>query len=282
MLLLARVIDTEVTGAETITPSTLWMNVLELGIAAFLCGIHCILFVRSVGILRARMAEFKRQWILLVAMIALFSLSTAQVVVIGIKSAVVTNTAGIDLYRVLVASLLIYVTSCVCADALLIYRCYVIWDSPYVCIPPVMLLIIASAFGYIRNVRIFQILSLTTVVSVTLLTISKIVYSAWQRRAILSQDLRQRYITASSAILESGALYALCVAIHFGLATHRFVAAESIFFSVVSQIVGIAPTLIIVRAQRQRRNATNPIPVSTVSSIGLASRPGSANKSVFV
>ncbi|KAJ7137566.1 hypothetical protein C8R43DRAFT_1238849, partial [Mycena crocata] len=79
---------------------------------------------------------------------------------------------------ILTASVLIYVTSSICSDALLIYRCYVIWDSNiYVIGPSVILLISATVSGYMRSITIFQIISLTTGISVTLLTLARVVWS---------------------------------------------------------------------------------------------------------
>ncbi|KAJ7479587.1 hypothetical protein FB451DRAFT_1448601 [Mycena latifolia] len=270
-------------------PLSLWINVLEIWVVAFLYGIYWVVFKRSVFILLARIRELERQAILLIVMVALFLLSSAQVFVLTVDAAVVVGQLRMDRAPLLTASLLIYVTSCICSDALLIYRCYVIWnDNPYIVIPPLILLINATAFGYIRNITVFQSISLTTAVSVTLLTASKIAWTAFRSRAFLSGGQKRRYLSASSTILESGALYALFAAIHFAFFVRRSVIAP-VFYAAVSQIVvrpivpylclrvtavdltipaqGIAPTMIIVVAL-----------LSTLAALGEAALSLSLNK----
>jgi len=181
-------------------------------------------------------------------MLALFILSTAQLFVLTLKAAIVVGETQMPLDAVETASLLIYVTSCICSDALLIYRCYVIWnDNRHIVIAPIALLVVSSVFGYLRNARIFQIVSLTTAVFVTLLTVSKVAWAAYEGRMLLTGPIRKNYISAGSTILESGFLYALIVSIHF-TAFSRGLSAAPVFFAAVGQIVGIAPTLIIVRS----------------------------------
>ncbi|KAJ7362510.1 hypothetical protein DFH08DRAFT_323764 [Mycena albidolilacea] len=230
------------------TPFLLWLNILEIWFGALFYGLYIILFARGVQILLHRIRQLERQGILLGAMVALFSLSTAQLFVLTLKAAVVVGETRMPLDSVETASLLIYVTSCLCSDALLIYRCYVIWnDNPAIVAAPLALLVTASVFGYMRNARIFQILSLTTAVFVTLLTVSKVAWAAYERRAMLTSATRRNYLSAGSAILESGFIYALFVSIHFTVFS-RGAAAAPVIFAVVGQIVGIAPTLIIVRS----------------------------------
>ncbi|KAF7350087.1 hypothetical protein MVEN_01310600 [Mycena venus] len=214
------------------------MNVLEIWVAAILYGIYAVLFGRAVQILFHRIRQLERQGILLGAMAALFILSTAQLFVLTVKAAIVVGETQMPLDTVETASLLIYVTSCICSDALLIYRCYVIWnDNRYIVVAPLALLVTSSVFGYMRNARIFQIFSLTTAVFVTLLTVSKVAWAAYEVRMMLSGSLRKNYINAGSAILESGFLYALFVSIHFTVFS-RGSSAAPVIFAAVGQIVG--------------------------------------------
>ncbi|KAJ6571272.1 hypothetical protein B0H19DRAFT_1129604 [Mycena capillaripes] len=252
----------------TSTPFLLWIHVLEIWVAALLYGIYAILFARAVQILLNRIQQLERQGVLLFAMIALFLLSSAQLFVLTLQAAVVVGEARMSIKPVETASLLIYVTSCLCSDALLIYRCYVIWnDNRYIVIPPLALLITSSVFGYLKNARIFQIVSLTTAVFVTILTVSKVAWAAYERRTMLTGALRKNYISAGSAILESGFLYALFVSIHF-TAFSRGASFAPVLFAAVGQIVGITPTLIIVRAglpgQTYTKTASSSISMSGV------------------
>ncbi|KAJ7254828.1 hypothetical protein C8J57DRAFT_1346760 [Mycena rebaudengoi] len=234
-----------------------WVNNLEIWVGTLLYGIYLVLFVHCIFVLLKRSRYFERQGIFFAAVTLLFCLSTAQLFVLMVKSAIVAGQSGLDVDHVLTASLLIYVTSCICADALLIYRCYAIWDdNPYVILLPAMLLIISTAFGYIRNLVIFRILSLITCVSVTVLTISRIGWAAFKWRSTMSGEMRRKYVNATSVILESGALYTLFVSIHFALFA-RGSSAAPILFAAVSQIVGIAPTLIFVRVGAQGKDGAS-------------------------
>ncbi|KAJ7218820.1 hypothetical protein C8J57DRAFT_259115 [Mycena rebaudengoi] len=190
-----------------------WMNNLELWVGTLLYGIYLVLFVHCIFVLLKRSRYFERQWIHFAAVTLLFCLSTAQLFVLVVQSAIVAGQSRLDVSHVLTASVLIYVTSCICADALLIYRCYAIWgDNPYVVLLPAMLLVISTgnfihdafpvligllAFGYIRNLTVFRILSLITCVSVTLLTVSRI---AWAWRSTMSSEMRRRYTNATSVM----------------------------------------------------------------------------------
>ncbi|KAJ7260365.1 hypothetical protein B0H12DRAFT_1107899 [Mycena haematopus] len=240
--------SSQASPASAPTASLLWVNVLEIWVVALLYGIYIILFARAVHILLLRIRQLERQGILLGAMVALFILSTAQLFVLTLKAAVVVGEASMPLDTVETASLLIYVTSCICSDALLIYRCYVIWNDNWaIVVAPLALLIISTVFGYMRSARTFQIVSLTTAVFVTLLTVSKVAWAAYERRGMLTGAMRKTYISASSAILESGFIYAVFVSVHFIVFTSG-AAAAPVVFAAVGQIVGIAPTLIVVRS----------------------------------
>ncbi|KAF7343741.1 Zn(2)-C6 fungal-type domain-containing protein [Mycena sanguinolenta] len=257
----------QVPPTSAMAPFLLWMNLLEVLVAALFYGVYIILFARAVQILLQRIQQLERQGILLGAMTVLFILSTSQLFVLTLKAAVVVGEARMALNAVETASLLIYVTSCICSDLLLIYRCYVIWnDNRAVVVVPVCLLITSSVFGYMCNTRIFQIISLATVVFVTFLTVSKVVWAAYERRGLLTGPLRKTYISAGSAILESGFIYALFVSIHF-TASSRGAPAAAVIFGAVGQIVGIAPTLIIVRS------GLPPAPPSYVKTSGMLSSP---------
>ncbi|KAJ6546209.1 hypothetical protein DFH09DRAFT_1171496 [Mycena vulgaris] len=219
------------------TSSLFWMNVLEIWVATFFYGAYCILFGRCLYILLNRMRQLERQGILLAPVITLFALSTGQIIVLTIQSAIVVGHSNLAIDKILTASVLIYVSSCVCSDALLIYRCYVIWnENQYMIAAPLILLVTATVFGYLQNLTVFRILSLLTTVSVTFLTVSRIAWAAFQRRGQLTGELQKKYVTATSTMFESGALYTICVAVHFALFSRGSVATP-IVFSAVSQIV---------------------------------------------
>ncbi|KAJ7723634.1 hypothetical protein DFH07DRAFT_971489 [Mycena maculata] len=225
--------------------SQLWLSELEIGVAAFLYGIYCMLFSRCTHILVTRMQQLERQWILLGATIILFILSTGQIVVLTIESAIVVEQSSIDIDVILNASVLIYVSSCVVSDALLIYRCYVIWnENLYVVAIPIILLVNAH-------------LDRTQLDQFTLLIVFRIARASVQSPAVkLNGEIRKRYLVAGSTILESGVLYTVFVVVHFVL-FYRGSMIAPVLFSAVSQVVGIAPTLIFVRVGLEEKSSSS-------------------------
>ncbi|KAJ7334017.1 hypothetical protein DFH08DRAFT_296596 [Mycena albidolilacea] len=245
------------TVVQNETSSQLWLNILGIWVATFLYGVFCVLFGRCVSILINRMRQLERQGILLGATILLFALSSGQIVVLTINAAIMVGQSDLNPDQMLNASVLIYVSSCLCSDALLIYRCYVIWhESFYVVAAPLLLLVTATGFGYVQNLTYFRILSLITVFSVTFLIVLRIIWAARQRRTEISPLLRHKYAIACSTILESGVLYTVFVSVHFALFSVGSPIAP-IMFSAVSQIVGIAPTLIFVRVGVEAKPASS-------------------------
>ncbi|KAF7309100.1 Cytochrome P450 [Mycena kentingensis (nom. inval.)] len=241
--------NTSIRPSPAEEPACLWLSTLGIWISAFLYGAYCILFARAIQILLRRLRTLERQAPLLLAIAVLFLLSTAQILCLTVKAAVATGgLAPIPLGPVSAASVLVYVSSCVCSDALLIYRCFVIWQNKFfVIVPPTALLAVSAVFGYMQELRLFQILSLTTALSVSLLTASRVAYSVYQRREFLSDDAQRRYMGISATIFESGLIYTLFVSVHFAAFQAQSPAAP-VIFAAVGQIVGMAPTMIIVRA----------------------------------
>ncbi|KAJ7810816.1 hypothetical protein B0H13DRAFT_1927130 [Mycena leptocephala] len=121
------------------------------------------------------------------------------------------------------------------ADGLVIYRCYAVWNyNKYVVILPIIMLIVTSVFGvvcqFFPQSRSFFGLSLATNVVVTVFTASAPCSRAHlvdlrQSRAYLKTDEQRRYISVISILVESG----------------------DPIFQMLTQVLGIAPTLIIVR-----------------------------------
>ncbi|KAJ7890166.1 hypothetical protein B0H14DRAFT_3429224 [Mycena olivaceomarginata] len=262
------------------TPFLLWLNILEIWFGALFYGLYIILFARAVQILLNRIRQLERQGILLGAMVALFSLSTAQLFVLTLKAAVVVGETRMPLDSVETASLLIYVTSCLCSDALLIYRCYVIWNdnpaivaAPLACLlPPLIISLTTAVFVTLLTGVLFSFFrsAATSIFNPTsLLAVSKVAWAAYERRAMLTSATRRNYFSAGSAMSVGFTfiLYPFHDCLHVVWAAvwnrasstrsscpststvfSRGASAAPVIFAVVGQIVGIAPTLIIVRS----------------------------------
>ncbi|KAK7056663.1 hypothetical protein VNI00_002380 [Paramarasmius palmivorus] len=161
----------------------------------------------------------------------------------------------------------LYVLNSFMADTLLIYRLYVIWSYNWkVIVGPIVLLLASSTSGAITVYEISRggsgdsvfskhvsdwattlfTLTFVTNVIVTSLIAMKIWRMARNTSTYLGRQHGLKYSRALVVIVESGALYSGSLLILLVLFTTNN-EAQIILYSSVSQIVGIAPTLIIVR-----------------------------------
>ncbi|KAJ6474880.1 hypothetical protein C8R45DRAFT_383157 [Mycena sanguinolenta] len=242
----------------------------------FLYGIYLIMIAQYVYVLRKR--GIGRNRFLAFATIALFVLCTAHCVLVLVD--IGTRTPLLQLHTtvggVSLAANVVYVTANVLADAIFIFRCYVIWNSQIkIILLPVFLTLGVAGIGYFNafsaavaaskhkaglgrfshffTPALFALsigTSLFTTFVLMGLTVGRIWVLARAARRVFGAQMASTYYTVCAMILESGALY-LCGGIAFialGL-TGPFVSdviinSETI---VLAQLVGIAPTIIAVR-----------------------------------
>ncbi|KAF7364641.1 hypothetical protein MVEN_00333500 [Mycena venus] len=155
-------------------------------------------------------------------------------------------------------------------DLLFLYRCYIIWGSrkvvllmPAACILVTIVLTILSWITrgqvyLVQDPRAPFIMSLGTNVLLMCLAGGRIWYVGRRVQIVQShRGLPHQYNTAIALLLESGAMYCLCLVLWvisltttLGLSTE----SESIFSGItgalVGQTVNIAPTVILVRVAR--------------------------------
>ncbi|KAJ7346240.1 hypothetical protein DFH08DRAFT_211822 [Mycena albidolilacea] len=193
---------------------------------------------------------------------------------------------------VLFAQAVVQVTNVLLADALLIYRCYLVWGrNIYPVILPVGMLAACTALGYVSvfemdiqshddhrpfaqvlDVRIPFIITILTNVVLTILIAGRIWWARRELHPVLSEPaLTHRYDTAIAMILESGAVY--CAAVIVWILASTYCGPESPFTYIctgaVSQLVNIAPTLIIVRVGLGRRGDCEGCKKSDVQAIHM-------------
>ncbi|KAJ7686291.1 hypothetical protein B0H17DRAFT_718347 [Mycena rosella] len=164
------------------------------------------------------------------------------------------------------------------ADGLLIYRCYVIWAGSHqkVVILPVVLALASAASGYVaahrefgaRNStlitpsdsRIFYGLVVATNLSLTLLTVGRILHTRRDLKSIGKTKFVARYNTAIKMLLESAVLYLVfsCATI-FVRSLDEFDAAN-VFYGLNAPLMNIIPTLLVVRISlaAKRTSAVSP------------------------
>ncbi|KAJ7671267.1 hypothetical protein DFH06DRAFT_112681 [Mycena polygramma] len=161
----------------------------------------------------------------------------------------------------------LYVTNNIVADSLVIYRCYVIWGfSLKIVAAPAIMLFSTSICGYAavynftktgpgENVFASRLadwgtavfsLSLSTNIVVTCLIAGRIYWIARKTSRLLGTKHSRKYHNALAIIVESGAIYAMSLLTLLVLYCLKS-GVQYIMFDVQAQIMGIVPTMIIVR-----------------------------------
>ncbi|KAJ6497280.1 hypothetical protein C8R45DRAFT_124398 [Mycena sanguinolenta] len=232
-----------------------WYDMSELWVGTFFYGIYLVLFCICIYILLNRPRNLGNI-ILLVTAFALFTLATVQAVI-----NLVLGTGEIENFDIPYDQLgdgtdVIYTFNNFIADGLVIYRCYVVWNNNvWVTILPILMLIASTVLGVVESFDFsislypFFAVSLATNVLVTMLTAGRIWWISRYSRSYLKTAEKRRYVSAIAILVESGMLYSATVLAYLIVLSipSASILAEPIFAMLV-QIMGIAPTLIIVRA----------------------------------
>ncbi|KAF7338868.1 Zn(2)-C6 fungal-type domain-containing protein [Mycena sanguinolenta] len=245
----------------------LWYAISQLWVGTFFFGIYFALFCICIHILLHRSPGLGNT-VLIVTTIALFTLSTVQLIFNLILGAVDLGEIDIPYNRLQDAGVVIYAINNMIADGLVIYRCYSIWNNNvYVVSLPIVLLIVTTGkrialwtsspsshyplvFGLDFSLPTdpFFVLTLTTNILVTAMTAGRIWWIYRAARLYMQPDVQRRYMSALSILVESGMLYSATVLVYLILgAIPSTVVLQSPVFQILTQVMGIAPTLIIVR-----------------------------------
>ncbi|KAJ7921506.1 hypothetical protein B0H13DRAFT_1604505, partial [Mycena leptocephala] len=229
-------------------------------------GIYLVLFCICIYILLHRPHNLGNT-ILLVTAIALFTLSTVQAVINLVLGAADIDDIDIPYDQLVDATTIIYgvnkyehtliISISIIADGLVvsppIYRCYSVWNyNKYVVVLPIIMLIVTSGLLFAVDLQLpenpYFALSLATNVVVTIFTAGRIWWICRQSRAYLKTDEQRRYISVISIIVESGVIYSATVLVYLILsAIPSAVILQEPIYQMLTQVLGIAPTLIIVR-----------------------------------
>ncbi|KAJ3931271.1 MAG: hypothetical protein NXY57DRAFT_1008187 [Lentinula lateritia] len=149
----------------------------------------------------------------------------------------------------------IYIFSNVIADALLLYRCFVIWekDIRVVLLPVLGFLsnLVLGILGLSYNdefVFYFWILTIVENIVLTTLITGRIWYINRTSGEILGSTVKTKYNMIAAIILESGSVYSAIVLVTSitSMMPHNAILA-SCMLAAATQVVGIAPCLIIIR-----------------------------------
>ncbi|KAJ3850388.1 hypothetical protein EV368DRAFT_66633 [Lentinula lateritia] len=188
------------------------------------------------------------------ALLALWDSEAALKGDAGERSKIVRNnmtTALIHDYAVLG----IYIFSNVIADALLLYRCFIIWekDRRVVLLPVLGFLcnLVLGILGLSYNdefVFYFWILTIVENIVLTTLITGRIWYINRTSGEILGSTVKTKYNMIAAIILESGSVYsAIVLATSITSMIPHDAILASCMLAAATQVVGIAPCLIIIR-----------------------------------
>ncbi|KAJ7658053.1 hypothetical protein B0H17DRAFT_1097225 [Mycena rosella] len=232
--------------------SAFWYDISQLWVGTFFYGMYLVLFCICMYILLHRPSS-RENTVLLVTAIALFTFSTILIVlVLVLVTAEMEKLASIPSGSIQNAAYIIYAINNSIADGLLIYRCYVVWNHDWrVIVLPVMLLIASTACGldvFLDATPQFAVILATNFLA-TGLTAGRIWWISHHSRAYLGATAQRRYAFAIALVVESGMLYsatilAFLIVISFPSLSSTL---EEPLLQIVTQVMGIAPTLIIVR-----------------------------------
>jgi len=278
-------------------PPTSFVLVFPLVVDSLFYGVYSVLFLLSVYVLcTGRRPLFKFH---LACMVALFALSTAHITLVytlaflsdfGVSAPYEIfslRAQGPTLFpdgdphgnldRMAQSVRILYGLSNAVADALIIYRCYVIWAYKWkIVLLPILAWcasLLVTVFGAAgqgnRAVIIAAATSLFTNIIAASLAAGRIWWIGRQARAMLGKDVQIKYRASFAILLESGLLYpaVLLLAVVFFIAPVAAVGTLS-FLAMSYQLVGIAPTLIIVRVGLGVSTETVDQTVSTLVAAG--------------
>ncbi|KAJ7022173.1 hypothetical protein C8F04DRAFT_1240908 [Mycena alexandri] len=229
--------------------------------------------------------------VLLVTAIALFTLSTIIVILALILGAARIDDVDLPVPELLFAANIIFGVNNVIADGLVIYRCYCVWNyNGYVVIVPILSLIATSLFGLDLDLpaKPFYGLSLATNILVNMLTAGRIWWIYREARMCLKTDMQKKYLSSLAILVESGVLYSATVLAFLILVTivPTRISTPAIY-QMLAQIMGIAPTLIIVRVglgvsvQNVEITVKAAVTMTSETHVRPISPPGSLDKSAI-
>ncbi|KAK7045025.1 hypothetical protein R3P38DRAFT_3389173 [Favolaschia claudopus] len=265
---------------EDTSPRSNFIQYFPLVIDSLTYGVYAVLFYQSVNVLVSRRTPNYRFH--LACMSALFLLSTIHIS-LAYTWAFITDTADTAIYEVFslknplptlylpddpvsvrrigILLKLRFSLANAIADAIIIYRCYVIWGRRW---RPVSFLIVAYIFTCIGGIlgllplsgtseRATMAVCIGTVFVTNVLGAGLAAGRIWwiSRRAVtyLGRRSRKKYLDLTAILLESGLMYpvAFTITVIIFLIPSTPTVAVLICLAACYHIVGIAPTLIIVR-----------------------------------
>ncbi|KAF9458418.1 hypothetical protein BDZ94DRAFT_1313306 [Collybia nuda] len=244
-------------------------------VQAVLYGVYTMLFSLSMHIFRKRQPS-KGHKSILIGTAFLFLCCTFQCV-LGSFPISIYQSGTVEYVVVPVANNALYVTTNFVANSLFAYRCYVIWGrKKYILGLSILLILAETGFGLYFcisslpfgdapmggfDARTPLFFTFATNVTLTGLSAGRIWWISRGLR-ILGPKVSRKYNTIIALIVESGTIYCVAIAAYLislpkdgnfdGIPKvgESYTTSEIVvrtFFGILTQIVGIVPTLIVVR-----------------------------------
>jgi len=246
-----------------------WFDIACLWAGTFFYGIYLVLFSICLYILLHRPRNTANN-ILLATAILLFTFATVQAVLNLVLGSIDILQLDLPEDSIAFADNMLYVANNLVADSLLIYRCWVVWNrNIFVIIPGFVGLVITSVFGWdqqIPTLAPFYALTLATNIVVSVLTAGRIWWIGRQYRLAQSSK-SSTYGSSIVIILESGMIYSMFVVARIAVDNVQPFSVVILVTEMLRQVMGIVPTLIIVRVGLG-------ISVESSSSTGSGARSG--------
>ncbi|KAF8076666.1 hypothetical protein FPV67DRAFT_426546 [Lyophyllum atratum] len=265
-------------------PDTPAPYVVAVLFETFLYGVYLVLFCFCLVVLWRKQ---RIQWVLLSTATILFMLATADI----------SFTLDLLFHRFFKRGLeyddfrpkfILYVTSSAITNALLLYRCYLVWGSSrWIVFGPGILLPLTIGCGYTFlgstsflahyswiNVLVAAVFN----VIITALSVGRIWWLSRSVPVLLGDALVERHNIAACIMLESGVIYTI-----YGLLDLIFKETESmsvILNAGFIQVLGIIPTLTIVQVGlgHNMQVMTTAIPMCALSCVPGEARAASVQQ----
>ncbi|TFK60942.1 hypothetical protein BDN72DRAFT_490310 [Pluteus cervinus] len=240
--------------------TTTFIPIIEAGLVELLLyGIYVPLFATCVYILGCSGRQQSGQSMLLIPITIMFCLSTADIAVTFTLAAKhitsLFEPLGQEALSLAFPKVALYGINNLIADFILLYRCYVIWESNvFVIIPPLPGVIAGTVFMFVvqtspaesplrKYVLVYGWIVVYTNVYLTAMTAGRIWWVVRKARESIHARQVKRYRLIIMAIIESGAIYSGCI-----LATLVATGSYALFItSIYGKIVCIMPALIVVQ-----------------------------------
>uniref|UniRef100_A0A0W0FN75 Uncharacterized protein n=1 Tax=Moniliophthora roreri TaxID=221103 RepID=A0A0W0FN75_MONRR len=259
---------------------------VSVGLALFLLGFYVILFGSVATILYVRQPNEQKKlhlyWMttLFILSVSSAALRAGQIIndaVLGFQVAITQDSRPLHDWvshvpHKIVVSAALYILANGVADTLLLYRCFILWEdsSKRIFIVASVVSILTNATGFVALVvysigvfrakkhltvngsyigSVYVVINAINTLTLSIIIAGRIWWSSREPREIMGRGVNRRYRQAIAMIVESGFLYSATLIVDVAFKQSVSTLGFGLdLFPLVALMVGIAPTLIILRS----------------------------------